>query len=145
MTDTQKHQAACRMYYLDGMAVKEIAADLQISRDAVRAAVNDPAAQEEYLQMVETVRRRLEIRKKFAVEKAFERQMRLLQEDTESGSKREQLQQLTAERILRRNRDEERQQAQNNTVKLVIEGDGMQLGMPGRKGKRKGNDKSKEV
>lgn len=121
----KKARAACRMYYLDAKTIREIAGELKCSREAVRDAVDDPAAQREYLDVVERVRRRTRLRAAAAAEAALDRQIEFVT-STDIPEDLRAAQMLTAERMLRRGLD----RSEGEAREVVIEVKGLDLGMP---------------
>ena len=121
----KKARAACRMYYLDAMTIRQIAADLKCSREAVREAVDDPTAQEEYLKAVERIRRRTRLRAAAAAEAALDRQIEFVTSvDVPAALRAAQLQ--TAERMLRRGLD----RGEDEKRDVVIRIEGLEPAMP---------------
>ena len=121
----KKKRAACRMYYLDIKSIADIAKELQISREAVRDAIDDPGEQAAYLKTAERVRKRTRLRAAAAAEAALERQIEFVMQTDVSDELRS-AQMLTAERMLRRSLDQDTGQPVD--ARIVVEG--IEIGMP---------------
>lgn len=80
MTERQARRI-CRLYYLDCMPIAEICEKVHESRAAVEAAIDDPAAHQEYLRRSEKTRERTKIRTAQAAELALEKQVDFLRRD----------------------------------------------------------------
>lgn len=101
MTDEQARRAAA-LYYLDCLPVADIAKRLRCPRDAVRDAIDDPGIQAEYLDKAERARKRVQARLQAGgADLALGRQLELLSRE-DVDDKLVGVQQLTAERVLRR-------------------------------------------
>ncbi len=127
----RKAREICRRYYLDCASIADIAAEAHTSKETVRALLDDPAVQADYLRHAERARQRTRIRAAQAADLALDRQISFLARDAEElPDALRQEQQRTAERVLRRALAADRDDGKQITI--TWEGDLHELGMPGR-------------
>lgn len=126
MLGERTKRAICARYYLDMQPISQIAEELHVTREDVRDAVDDPAAQEAYLQRADKARTRQRIRAVSAAESALDRQVELLQTDVCDELKP--TQQRTAENVLRRALPPEREDRRD--IRIRFPGGEIDLGMP---------------
>lgn len=119
-------RAICARYYLDMQPISQIARELRVSREDVRDAVDDPLAQEAYLQRADKARTRQRIRAVSAAELALDRQADILQADVADELKP--TQQRTAENVLRRALPPDRED--RHDIRIRFQGGEIDLGMP---------------
>ncbi len=131
----RKAREICRRYYLDCASIADIAAEAHTSKEAVRALLDDPAVQADYLRHAERARQRTRIRAAQAADLALDRQISFLARDAdELPDALRQEQQRTAERVLRRALAADREQ-DSKQITITWAGDVPKLGMPGMEGK----------
>lgn len=119
-------RAICARYYLDMQPISQIARELRVTREDVRDAIDDPAAQEAFLQRADRARTRQRIRAVSAAESALDRQAELLKMDVCDELKP--TQQRTAENVLRRALPPERED--RHDIRIRFTGGEIELGMP---------------
>lgn len=124
MTEDQQRQAA-RLYYLDCRSVRQIAEELHVPREKVRAAIDDPGLQAEYLQKTEAIRSRTRARAAAAADIALERQVDFLQQDVDAELIP--AQQRTAAAVYRQGMND---MDDGSAVKVVFANGPIKLGMP---------------
>lgn len=125
----RKAREICRRYYLDCASIADIAAEVHASKETVRALLDDPAIQADYLRHAERARQRTRIRAAQAADLALDRQISFLAQD--GGALTDTLrqeQQRTAERVLRRALAADRDEARQITITWT--GDMPDVAMP---------------
>lgn len=125
----RKARQICKRYYLDCASIADIAAELHVSREAVRACVDDPAVQADYLRHMERARQRTRMRSASAAELALDRQISFLSADMSAEGKELVIeQQRTAERVLKRALAPDRESDRQITIRW--EGEPVTMAMP---------------
>ncbi len=123
MSTAAQRRRICTLYYLDVKPIDAIAKEVGVSRREVRAAIDDPTTQEEFLQRAEAARRRARVRAACAADAALERQVELITADVDA--KLVPAQQRTAQALLNRALREE----DKGEIRITFANE-IKLGMP---------------